>query len=123
MGEERTASSFLGTVATSSSPSRTHQIAHGQEVLQVLAVIVAISNGVGVAAVASALRKKRECVSRSGAVLGSVGILLGLWLCWLSRWEFDSSLLSIGIACIIPISALGLALSLRKRPNRVAGGN
>ncbi len=91
-------------------------IAHGQEVLQVLAVIVALANGVAVAAVASALRKKPDRVSRIGAVLGGIGIALGLWLCWLARWEFDSSLLSIGIACISPISALGLALSLRKKP-------
>jgi Co/Zn/Cd efflux system component len=55
-------------------------------------------------------------VSRVGAVFGSIGIILGLWLCWLARWEFDSSLLSIGIACIIPVSALGLVLSLRKKP-------
>jgi len=98
-------------------------IAHGQEVLQVLAVIVAVSNGVAVAAVASSLRKKQARVSRSGVLLGSIGILLGLWLCWLARWEFDTSLLSIGIACVAPISALGLALSLRKRPIQTSRGN
>ena len=98
-------------------------IAHGQNVLQLFAVIVALSNGVAVAAVASAMKKKKERVSRSGAVLGCIGILLGSWLCWLTRWEFDSSLLSIGIACIAPVSALGLVLSLRRRPIQSATDN
>lgn len=82
--------------------------------LPVLGAALAVADLLSIESVIVALRKKPETISRIGLVLGVIGLLLGLRLCYYIYWLFHLDLFSASFAAPLLLSVLGVILSLRK---------
>ncbi len=83
--------------------------------LVMAAIAIAAASLCGTGSVVIALKKEQHAVSRGGLVLGAVGFLISVRLCYSIEWRLGFTVLAGSITAVLLLGALALLLSLRTR--------